>query len=181
MWIKLLHGGIVVKIFELRILLCTDLHAGVVVVTKLLLTTLRRLYTIHFLFLLCKWLPFDFILLEGNLDNNWSAWFIFSDKLCPYQGNCSTWVIFSDKLSPYQGTSSTSDFSRQAVYTLGDNCSTWVIFPDKLSPHGEMKGIFNWFLVLFSCRFERLRNWLTAPFRLFPYMVRGNHQLLVTI
>ena len=81
-------------------LLCIDLHAGVGVVTKLLTTRLRSLYTIHFLlFLLWKWLTFDNKLPEGNLDHNWSTWLIFPDNLSPYQGICSTWLIFSDNLS----------------------------------------------------------------------------------
>ena len=80
------------------------------------------------------------------------------------RGACSTWVNFPDKLSPYQGT-----------------CSTWAIFSDKLSPHDEMKEIFNWFLVLIRYQLEWWKKWLTTPFMVFPYMVRGNNQLFVTI
>ena len=107
----------------------------------------------------------------------------FSQTSCLLiRGTCSTWLIFSDKLSPYQGNLfHLSVFPRQAVYTWGDKCSTWVIFPDTLSTHGAIKDIFNWFLVLISCRFERLKKWLTNPFMVFLYMVRGNNQLFVTI
>ena len=92
---------------------------------------------------------------------------------------CSTWFIFSDKLSPYQeNLFQMGDFPEQAVYTWGDDCSTWVIFPDKLSPHGEIKDIFNWFLVFISCRFERLKKWLTVPFLVFPSFL-GNNQLFL--
>ena len=118
-----------------------------------------------FLFLLWKWFTFDYKLLDGNLNDNWSTWLIFSDKLSPHPGN-----LFL-----------LSDFPRQAVYTWGDNFSTWVIFPDMLSPHGEIKVIFIWCLVLISYPFERIKKWLTAPFMVFPYMVRGNKQLFLTI
>ena len=88
-----------------------------------------------------------------------SIWLIFSDRLSPYQGNLSTWLIFSDKLSPYQGNLlHLSEFPRQALYTSGDDCFTWVNFPDKLSPLAELKYIFKWFLVLISCRFERIKK-----------------------
>ena len=162
-WIKSWHCGMVIKSFE-------PIDYGV--------------YTQYiFLFLLWKWLTFDYILLEGNLDDKWFAWLIFSDKRLLIRGTCSTWSIFSDKLSPYhQGNMfHLIDFPRQAVYSWGDKCSTWVIFPDTLSQHGEKKDIFNWFLVLISCRFERLKKWLTNPFMVFPYKVRGENQFFVTI
>ena len=145
---------------------------------KLWTTRQRSLYI--FLFLLWKWLMFDYKLLEGNLDGNWSAWLIFSGKRSPNQATCSIWLIFPDKLSPYQGNLfHLSDFLRQPVYTWGDNCSTSGTLPDKLSPHVEMNGFFNWFLVWIRCQFEWWKKWLTAPFMVFPYMVRGNNQFLL--
>ena len=144
-WIESWHGGSVVKSFKpLNYGVCTQYN---------------------FLFLLWKWLTFDYKSLEGNLDDNWFAWLIFLDKLSPYLGN-----VFD-----------LSDSPRQTVYSWGDDCSTWVIFLDTLSPHGEIKDIFNWFLISIRCRFEGLRKWLTAPFMVLPYMVRGNNQLFVTV
>ena len=58
----------------------------------------------------------------------------------------SAWLISADTQSPYQET-----------------CSTWVIFPNRLLSHGEIKDIFNWFLVFISCRSEWIKKWLTAP------------------
>ena len=135
-----------------------------------------------FLFHLWNWLTFDYKLMEGNLECNWSAWLIFSDKLSPYQGTFSTWLIFPDKLSPYQGNLfHLSDFLRQPVYTRGVNCSTSVIFSDNFSPHEEMNGLFNWFPVLIRCQFEWWTKGLTALFMVFQYMVRGNNRLFVII
>ena len=112
-----------------------------------------------------KWLILDHKLQEWNMDDNWYAWLILSVKLSLYQGNLFHLI----------------DFIRQAVYTWGDNCSTWVIFSDKLTPHGEIKDNFIWFLVFISCRFERLKKGLSAPFMVFPYIVQVNNQLFVTM
>ena len=120
----------------------------------------------HFFpFFLWKSLTFDYKLVKGNLDDNCSAWLVFSDNLSPYQGN-----LFH-----------LSDFPRQAVYTWGDNCSTGVIIPDKLSPHEKINGFFISILNLIWCQFEGWKKWLTTPFKVFPRMVRGHNQLFVTI
>ena len=101
--------------------------------------------------------------MEGNLDDNWFAGLIFWDKLSSHQGN-----LFH-----------VSDFLKEPVYTWGDNCSTSVIFPAKLPQYEEKNGFFNWFLVLISCQFDWWKKWLTAPLKVFPYMVRGNNQFLL--
>ena len=162
-----------VKSFALRILLCIDLHFGVGVVTKLLTTRLRSLYTIHF--------SVPFYGNDWHLTINYMRgtriiidpldWFSQASCLL-VRGACSAWLIFSDNLSPYQGNLfRLSDFLRQPVYTWGDNCSTWFIFSGKLSPHGEIKCLFNWFFGLdqvSSCKYER-NDWQL------PFMVMSFH------
>ena len=149
---------------------------------KLLTTRLRSLYTIHFSVPFMEMTEFDYKLMEGNLDDHWSTWLIFADKLSPCQGNLFQLIVFLRQAVSLSGELVPLDwFSQTSCFLIRGTCSTWVILPDTLSPHGEIKDIFNWFLVLISCRFERLKKWLTALFMVFPYMVRGNNQLFVTI
>ena len=136
-----------------------------------------------FLFILGKWLTFDKKFLEGILDDNWSAWLIFSDKLSAYQENLFHLIDFirqvvslSGKLVPLGW------FSQTSCLLIRGTCSFWVIFPDKLSPHGEIKDNF---LLIFSL--DQLSVWNIKEMidcsiygYVFPYMLRGNKQLFVT-
>ena len=105
-----------------------------------------------------KWLAFDYNLLQGNLEVDWSAWLKISDKLSLCQGTCFHMRDFRRQcVSLSRELVQLEWFSQRNCLLIRGTCSTWLIFPDKLSTLEEMIVPREWFSQTFCHHMGKLK------------------------